>query len=340
VLDDGIIDSLNPERLQTVFAPKAQGAWNLHELTKQMELSQFVLFSSVAATLGSPGQANYAAANAFLDALAAQRQAEGLPATSIAWGLWATQSAMTGHLGETDLARMRRAGMAPLSDGQGLELFDAAIASGEPATLATPLELAALRSQARAGELAAPFRALVRSAPRRPAGGTPFAQRLAQASEAEREALVLELVRSEAATVLGHADPTAIEPNRAFKELGFDSLAAVELRNRLSQALEARLPATSLFDYPSPLVLTRFLLTHASQAGAPGAVADGELERLEALLESAPGDARMEMLNRLRSLVTRVSLDSDTAPEPDGADLDSASDDEVIALIDEEFGSA
>jgi short-subunit dehydrogenase len=338
VLDDGIIESLTPERLQTVLEPKARGAWNLHELTRELELSRFVLFSSVAATLGGPGQANYAAANAFLDALAYRRQAEGLPASAIAWGLWASESAMTGHLGEADLARMRRGGMTPISDAQGLELFDAAIASGEPLAVATPVDTAALRSQAGAGELPVLFRNLVRSPARRSAAGTSLAQRLAAAPEAERQALVLELVRSEAATVLGHAGPAAVEPGRAFKELGFDSLAAVELRNRLKRITGLRLPSTLVFDHPSAVAVAGFLLAQISADGVANAPAVDEFARLEALFESAPDGARMEMLTRLRSLVQRVSLDSDT--EADGRDLRSASDDEVIALIEEEFGSA
>jgi short-subunit dehydrogenase/acyl carrier protein len=341
VIDDGLIGSLTPERLRTVFAPKARGAWNLHELTKEMELSQFVLFSSVAATLGSAGQANYAAANAFLDALAAQRQAEGLPASSIAWGLWASESAMTARLSDTDLARMRRSGMVPIEDSQGLQLLDGAIASGEPTTVATPLEPTALRSQARGGELPALFAGLVRTPPaRRPAAGASLAQRLARAPEAGREALVLELVRSEVATVLGHPSPEAIEPSRAFKELGFDSLAAVELRNRLKQVTGLRLASTVVFDHPTPIELAEYLLAEASDGSMAIPPGDDELNRLEAMLASAAGDARMEMLVRLRSLVTRVSLGNDAADSSHhDRDLESASDDEVIELIEEEFGS-
>jgi acyl transferase domain-containing protein/acyl carrier protein len=333
VIDDGIIDSLTPERLQTVLAPKARGAWNLHELTKDLELSEFVLFSSAAATLGSPGQGNYAAANVFLDALAQRRQVEGLAASSIAWGLWASESAMSGHLGEADLARMRRAGMAALEDAQGLELFDAAIASGEPTILATPLELKALRSRARAGELPALFRGLVRTPARRTAPSASLAQRLAGTPAPEREALVLDLVRSETAAVLGHASPAAIDPAKAFKELGFDSLAAVELRNRLTQTTGVRLPATSIFDHPSPAMLSRQLLAKVFSAESElGGGMESELNRFaEMVTQIASEDQRDWVADRLRELVASLYNEH-------SADLADATDDEMFELLDKKLG--
>ncbi len=179
---------------------------------------------------------------------------------------------MTGHLSEAELARMRRRGMAPIGDAQGLELFDAAIQSGEPLSLATPLELSALRARARAGELPALFAGLVRTPTRRRGAASSLAQRLANTPTAEREAMVLELVRGEAATVLGHPSPAAIEPTRAFKELGFDSLAAVELRNRLKAATGLRLPSTLVFDHPSVAAVASYLREQVGD-GAGAAVA-------------------------------------------------------------------
>ena len=169
VIDDGVISSLDGERLKRVMDPKVAGALNLHELTKDMGLSEFILFSSAAGTLGSPGQGNYAAANTFLDALAAARRAEGLPGSSLAWGQWAEASGMTGHLGEADLARLERSGILALSSEQGLELFDAARAVGQPLLLPVPLDLAVLRAGARLGLLPGVMRGLVRGPARRSA---------------------------------------------------------------------------------------------------------------------------------------------------------------------------
>jgi acyl transferase domain-containing protein/non-ribosomal peptide synthetase component E (peptide arylation enzyme)/short-subunit dehydrogenase/D-arabinose 1-dehydrogenase-like Zn-dependent alcohol dehydrogenase/acyl carrier protein len=258
VLDDGLLASLTPERLRTTMRPKADAAWHLHELTAGMELSNFVLFSSLAATLGGAGQANYAAANAFLDALAVRRRGEGLAASAIAWGLWERESGMTSHLDKADRARLLESGVAPISDQQGLSLLDAALERGEPALVATPLDRAALRSQAAAGRLPAVLRGLTGSPRQRP-GADSLRRRLAAAPEGERTELVVDLVREEAASVLGHADAAAIDPERSFKEQGFDSLAAVELRNRLRALTGLRLPSTLAFDHPSALAVARHL---------------------------------------------------------------------------------
>ncbi len=260
VIDDGVISSLDGERLKRVMDPKVAGALNLHELTRDMELSEFVLFSSAAGTLGSPGQGNYAAANTFLDALAAARRAEGLPGSSLAWGQWASASGMTGHLGEADLVRLERSGILALSSEQGLELFDAARGVGQPLLLAVALDLAVLRAGARLGLLPGVMRGLVRAPARRAAAaGGQLARRLREAPESEWEAIVLELVRGQVASVLGHPSGDAVDPQRSFKDAGFDSLAAVELRNRLVQATGLKLPATLIFDHPTPTAVARFL---------------------------------------------------------------------------------
>ncbi len=260
VLDDGVIESLTPARVDGVLAAKVDAAWYLHELTEGLGLSAFVLFSSAAAAFGSPGQGSYAAANAFLDGLAAYRRARGLPGVSIAWGLWEQASGMTGHLEDADRARMTRSGMAGLSSREGLELFDAANAAGEALVIPVRLDIPVLRAQARAGMVPALLRGLVRAPARRAGEGGSLAARLAGVPEGEREGVVLELVRAEVAVVLGHATPSAIDVQRAFKELGFDSLAAVELRNRLKVASGLRLPATLVFDHPSPAALVKHLL--------------------------------------------------------------------------------
>ncbi|MFI6982155.1 SDR family NAD(P)-dependent oxidoreductase [Embleya sp. NPDC050154] len=264
VLDDGVIESLTPDRIDAVFRAKVDAAVHLDELTADADLAMFVLFSSAAGTFGGPGQANYAAANAFLDALAERRHARGLPGVSLAWGLWAQSTGMTGHLSEGDLRRMARGGLIPLTTEQGLALLDAALALDEPALVPTRLDLSTPREAATS---ATPhlLRGLVRTRTRRTvaagpaAGGTALAQRLAGNTAAERADALRELVRVQVATVLGHGSAAAVDKDRAFKELGFDSLTAVELRNRLNAATGLRLPATLVFDYPTPAVLAQYL---------------------------------------------------------------------------------
>ncbi len=256
-LDDGMIASLTPARLDGVLAAKADAAWYLHELTQDLDLSAFVLFSSVAGVLGGPGQANYAAANAFLDALAAHRRARGLAAVSLAWGLWARLGAMAGDLGEADLARMARQGVLPLSGEQGLALLDAALGVDEAVVAPVRLDSVALRAQAQAGMVPALLRGLVRGPARRSADaggsdGSAVRRRVAGLSQVDGERVLAELIAAEAAVVLGHTGPEKVEAGREFRELGFDSLTAVELRNRLAAATGLRLPATLLFDYPTP----------------------------------------------------------------------------------------
>ncbi|MEU5789019.1 SDR family NAD(P)-dependent oxidoreductase [Micromonospora purpureochromogenes] len=254
VLDDGLVQSLTPERMDAVLAPKVDAAWHLHELTRDADLALFCLFSSAAGVLAPAGQANYAAANLFLDALAAHRRSRGLPAHSLGWGLWAGGTGMTGHLDETALRRLRQQGFDALSEADGLALLDAALAGDVTAPVLLRLDPAGLRAQATSGALPAVLRDLVR-VPRRQAhrgtGAASLADRLRRLPEEERRRTLLDLVRAEVAGVLGHATPDAVDAGRALKELGFDSLTAVELRNRLNVATGLRLPATLVFDHPT-----------------------------------------------------------------------------------------
>ncbi|WP_439959566.1 type I polyketide synthase, partial [Streptomyces luteocolor] len=270
VLDDGVVSSLTPERLDAVLRPKAEGALNLHELASHPDLKAFVLFSSVAGTVGAPGQGNYAAANAVLDALAAHRHAQGAPALSLAWGPWAAaDGGMVAGLDAGDRARMSRGGMTDLSAEEGTALFDAAARTGRPVVAPVRLGLPALRAQG-AG-LAPIFRALVGRTVRREAAaegaGPGFAERMASLGTEERADALLRTVRVQIAAVLGYSDPEAIEADRAFKDLGFDSLAAIELRNALTAETGLRLPATLIFDYPSPGALAAFLADRVDAEG-------------------------------------------------------------------------
>ncbi|MGW2113339.1 type I polyketide synthase, partial [Streptomyces sp. NPDC001948] len=264
-LDDATLQTLTPQRLTTVLRPKVDAAWHLHELTAHLDLSFFVLFSSASGTFGGPGQANYAAGNAFLDALAQHRHAQGLPATSLAWGPWA-EGGMAGRLDAADAERMSRSGITPFSPEEGLALFDAALRSDSAALVPVKLDLEAFRSAPVVPYL---LRGLVRTTNRRTARAgagqsADFAQRLLALGEQDRIRLVLDVVRSEVATVLGHASGDAVPSDRAFTELGFDSLTAVELRNRLGKVTGLRLPATLVFDYPSATVLAEHIATETT----------------------------------------------------------------------------
>ncbi|WP_203721070.1 type I polyketide synthase, partial [Paractinoplanes brasiliensis] len=273
VLDDGMVESLTPERVATVLRAKVDAAWNLHELTREMPLTSFVSYSSASATFGAPGQGNYAAANAYLDALAEHRQSLGLPGQALAWGMWAQRSAMTGHLDDTDRARMTRGGIGALSQELGLALFDAAAADSRPVLVPILLDVAELRRAGGAG--LPPLLRTLAGTTRRAAATTrrtgELAATLAGLAGPERERTILDLVRAQAAAVLGHADSRAVESDAAFRELGFDSLTSVDLRNRLSAASGLRLPATLLFDHPNPRVLARFLLDEVTGSGAGAA---------------------------------------------------------------------
>ncbi|MEU5743751.1 type I polyketide synthase [Streptomyces tendae] len=269
VLDDGVVGALSVERFAGVLGPKADAAWYLHELTCGLGLSVFVLFSSVAGTLGGAGQANYAAANVFLDALAVHRRGLGLPAVSMAWGLWDT--GMGGDLDEVTARRLARQGFPPLSTEAGLALFDQALNSATAQAVLLRLDLAALSAQAASGSGVLPMlrdlvRVPVRRVARNSGGEAGFGARLSAVSAEERLRVVLEVVRGQVAEVLGHASADAVEPDRAFSELGFDSLAAVELRNRLGEVCGLSLPATLVFDHPTSESVAGFLVAELTGA--------------------------------------------------------------------------
>ncbi|MFG2050622.1 SDR family NAD(P)-dependent oxidoreductase [Micromonospora sp. NPDC048935] len=264
VVDDATVTMITGEQMERVLAPKVDAAVALDELTAGLDLSAFVLFSSVAGVLPTAGQGAYAAANAFLDGLAAGRRERGRPALSLAWGLWAETSGMTGGLDAGDRARLRRTGIRELSTVEALALFDAALGLDASTVVPVRLDLAALR--AAGGGAPSLLRSLVRAPMRRVAGagdadGPALARRLSAVSECERRRVLLEVVRGSASTVLGHGAAGDILADRSFREAGFDSLAAVELRNHLVAATGIRLPPAAVFDHPTPAELAEHLRT-------------------------------------------------------------------------------
>nr|WP_046496891.1 type I polyketide synthase [Streptomyces odonnellii] len=329
VLDNGLVSGMTSERLAAVLAPKADGARHLDELTRDLDLGAFVLFSSAAGVFGAPGQSNYAAANACLDALAERRAAEGLPATSVAWGLWRS-GGINAHLDETELSRFARDGFRAVTDSEGLALLDRALASGQPAVIASVAGAVGARGPARP------------TAPDGAAGHAALTERLAELPGPERERYVLTLVSEEVASVLGHASAEAVTPDRPFQELGFNSLTAVELRNRLGAAAGLTLPATLVFDHPTPAALAAFLLTRAAPAAEdPAKAVLAELDRLEAALATlAPEDeSRPTVSVRLHSLLGKLNAKTpDPGGEEPGEPFAAASTDDIFDFIDNQLG--
>ncbi|MET8978878.1 SDR family NAD(P)-dependent oxidoreductase [Streptomyces sp. NPDC004539] len=353
VVDDGLVTDLTPERLDAVLAPKADAARLLHELTLRHDLAAFVLFSSAAGVLGAPGQANYAAANAVLDTLAAERGRAGLPATAMAWGLWAG-TGMGAELSEQDLLRLARGGVVPLTPERGLALFDTALRSAVPAV--APLALDAGRLEAVGDALAPLLRGLVRRTVRRQAGGAKEAaggawlEEIRSVTPAERQRKVLDMVVSLLARVLGHADARRIRPGQPFTELGLDSLTGVELRNQLAAATRLRLPATLVFDHPTPQAIADQLLTDLFGADAltaapaeardPAApLRDGIARLHEQLAQADPADtAYADVEPALRQLLAAWTA-ARTADDTH-ADVSEASAEDLFALLDNELGTA
>ncbi|GKQ40509.1 hypothetical protein ALMP_70330 [Streptomyces sp. A012304] len=381
VVDDAPVQSLDTDRLDTVLGAKADGAWHLHEATRDRDLSAFVLFSSASGLLGGAGQGNYAAANAVTDALAAHRRALGLPAVSLAWGWWGTEQGMSARLTATDTRRLRQAGLVPLTEDEGLALFDASLArasrnrpaadaasegGGLPGVMASEggpdstdgsahdavlvplrLDVAALRARARTSPVPHLLRTLVPApghTPQGTAGDTGARARLAGLTGAALDAALVDAVRSTAADILGHPDTEAIDTDRGFLDLGFDSLTGMELRTRLTRLTGVRLPATVVFDHPSPAALA----AHLRQRLAPdtprtttASRVRKDLESLTASLAAAPPDEedRTAVAAGLRALLRTVEEPHDRPVKAD-RDLATATTQELFALIDDELGRA
>ena len=272
---DATITTMTRDQIDHVLAPKATAAWHLHQLTKDTPLAAFVLFSAAAGQLGNPGQGNYAAANTFLDALATWRHHHGLPAQSLAWGLWAQASGITSALTQQDRARLARNGIIPMSTHTALAALDTALTTTDrPVLIPATFSTTALRSQAD-NSLLPLLRGLAPARPGSSRATTPLRRQLTGRAPDERHQILLGTVRTHAAMILGHGTPDPVHPDRGFLDLGFDSLTAVELRNRLNTATGLRLPATLIFDYPTASTLARFLqdeLDGTRQTAAPAPV--------------------------------------------------------------------
>jgi acyl transferase domain-containing protein/NADP-dependent 3-hydroxy acid dehydrogenase YdfG len=336
VLDDGVVGSLTPARLKKVLRPKVDGAWHLHELTRGLGLSAFVLYSSASGLLGGVGQGNYAAANSFLDALAELRRDEGRPALSLAWGPWAQEDGMAGTLADVDAQRLEKSGMRRLRPEEGLALFDAALRSGAATIVPVALDLAILRGHVVPLVLHGLVPKTRRTAKISEEGLRSFVPQLGDLEPAAQQKELLGLVRELAASVLGHNTPQAIDPDVGFTEIGFDSLTVVELRNRLSYATGLTLPATVLFDHPNPRDLSEHLRDRLAPAAAdPTERVLAELTRFEQLAENpalTPSTVTT-LTTRLRSLLDRLDAGDDEFLDS----LDAASDGELFRLIDSEL---
>ncbi|WP_048894123.1 type I polyketide synthase [Streptomyces avermitilis] len=336
--ENALLAALTPELIDRVFRAKVDAAVHLHELTEGLDLSAFVLFSSIAGTLGGTGQGNYAAANTFLDALARHRRGRGLPATSLGWGLWAAERGMGGGLTDAASAGTPMRGVSALPSDEGLALFDLGWRCAEPVVFPARLNGAALRAQAAAGSLPPVLRGLFRGPARRTAeaggqdSGAQLRRRLAELMPVERQETLLALVRDRIAAVLGHASSDRIETDRPFRDLGFTSLTAVELRNRLNAATGLRLPVSLVFDYPTLGELVELLAGKLVPDGTePAARPEDDREAaVRRTLLSIP-------LARLREhglLDTLLALADDGGAQPEAADRsDEIKSMDVAALL-------
>jgi acyl transferase domain-containing protein/acyl-coenzyme A synthetase/AMP-(fatty) acid ligase/acyl carrier protein len=332
-VDDALLAGQSPERLARVFGPKAEAAWNLHELTRHLDLSAFVLFSSYGGLIGAVGQANYAAANAYLDALAQYRRSLGLPGVSLAWGFWDERSGLTGRLDSADVARFARGGVLPMPTEQALGLLDAA-------SRADPSLLVLARFDLRLSDVPPLLRGLVRAPMRRAAStARPWGDRLSGLRAADQEALLLDLIRSHIAVLLGYQSPSVVDAERGFLDLGMSSLTGVELRNRLNDETGLRLPATLIFDHPSPAGLARHMRALLSQQGTPATLSPvfAELDVLEAAVAGSAlnVDARVRLVTRLKALQWKLDVTGQPARDDE---LSADTDDDIFDVIDKELG--
>jgi acyl carrier protein len=333
------LGSLTPDRLRIVLRAKVDAALHLHELTRRQGLSAFVLFSSLSGILGTPGQANYAAANAFLDALAHHRKAEGLPAIALDWGYWAEASGLTSHLSDADRRRLARDGLRPLSSDEGLLLFDDAILRPDASLVLAALDASAMQAQAQS--LPPLMQDLVRARAIRPVAASAgdagaLAQQLRPLSAEQRMKTVLALVTLHVADIFAVSSPLAVDPSRPIKQMGLDSLMAVELRNRLVAATGVKLPATVVFDHPTPAALADHILTTLYADAGPSDAVSEEAEVRAVLasisLERLRDEGLLDVLMRLGNSSASSADDTVQGPSP-LRDIDDMSAGELVELI-------
>jgi pimaricinolide synthase PimS1 len=345
ISEDGIVQSLTAESVHSVLRPKVDGAWNLHELTEGLNLRAFVLYSSIASVMGNPGAANYGAANAFLDALAVYRRTRGLSATSIAWGLWEQPSHLRSKLSTAHLERIGSLGIKSLPSAEGLDLFELAQRGDNPLQIAARLDFSVLRGLAREGLLLPQLRDVVRAATHVSHGSSnDLVKRLANASADERETIVRDFLSEELAVLLGHAAAETVDTECTFKELGFDSLAVVQLRNRLNAATGLSLPTTLVFNYPTPNALTCYIEQQLRPrlASHSGLVEDG-IREIDLALTSKPPEhpaERERLAARLRAALTELEASGSSGGDGDLVErIRTASGDELLALCERELAS-
>ncbi|MFI0227961.1 SDR family NAD(P)-dependent oxidoreductase [Streptomyces lydicus] len=343
-----LMDTTVAEQAAVVEAKTAGAVW-LDELTADLDLDAFVLFSSIAATWGSGLQPGYAAGNAFLDAMAERRRARGLAATSVAWGVWGGAGMGAGEAG----THLQRHGLRSMDPDLGIQALAQAVDGGDVAVAVADVDWErfaptfTLRRPSPLIENLPEVRQVLAGADNGDGATVPesqgeLGQRLAGLSRAEQDRLLTDLVRTEAAAVLGYASIDVVEPERAFKELGFDSLTAVELRNRLNAATGLQLPATLIFDYPNPMVLADLLRTELNQDGATDSVSIfTELDQLEHNLSSMASDSdiREDVTRRLRGVLSQwIEAQGAAEPEGSGIEFQSATPNEVFNFLDKELG--
>ncbi|MFI0976130.1 SDR family NAD(P)-dependent oxidoreductase [Streptomyces sp. NPDC021093] len=349
VLDDGVLESVSPHRLAHVLRPKLVGALNLHELTRSLNLSRFVLFSSATASFGSPGQAAYCAANAFLDALARHRRDLRLPATGLAWGLWGgpetpegEPAVREGMRSRTDTDQLRRHGVTPMDPRLALTAMGRALDRDEADLLIADLgwpRFGEWLTSMRSSHLFDRIPGHSSAADESDGGGraTEWRRRLTAMGAEEQEQAILELVLAHTAAVLGRPDPEGVEVSSAFQELGFSSLNTIELANRLNAAMGIRVPAAVLFEYGSPAALGRHLrMWLLDGVEEPPRSVTEQIDQLEEALSAAAAEGEREVaLARLRSLMTRW----DSTRLPGGTAIETATAEELFDLIDSQVGA-
>ncbi|MBL1102130.1 SDR family NAD(P)-dependent oxidoreductase [Streptomyces sp. 205] len=361
VLDDGLVTDLTPRRMARVVRVKAEAAWHLHELTAHLELDAFVLFSSIAGVFGGQGQAAYAAGNAFLDAVAQHRRGLGLPATSVAWGPWGGDGMAADAAAEQ---RFRLSGVRRLPPERAVAALGQVLGDGRTCVAVMDVDweryVTSLRYAGRRSALIADLpEAAAAPAAATDVGGEEadaLILRLRDLSPSEREEALLDLVQSHVAAVLGHESAAAIDADRAFKDLGFDSLTAVDLRNGLTSATGLRLSATIAFDHPTPTSLARYMRGELfpdvddadtgsiDRGGDPGLVMDEEQLRrrlasvsLARLREAGLMDALMKLVASDEDGTGRDGTGRDEAAEEDRSIAELSVDDLVeLALGDDD----